>query len=163
MNVLTGVSRMGTWAAMTAAAAMLGACGGGDGDGAGDTPVALSCQTAAYQAGSVVAPTAEQLAAYAGRFDGQEGHYDDSFNFVATGTASLVLGTQGQLTYKDVAYTPTSVCIDKVAGPYGQLLYVLVGSSGHFDVAAQADADLGQAWGVSPVDGTTIFTRGLKR
>ena len=59
-------------------------------------------------------------------------------------------------------YTPTSVCIDKVAGPYGRILYFLVGTSGHFDVADKVDASLGQAWGVSPADGATIFTHGRK-
>ena len=49
----------------------------------------------------------------------------------------------------------------KVAGPYGRLVYFLVGN-GHLDVADRAQAGLGQAWGVSPADGTTVFTLGVK-
>lgn len=151
----------------------LAACGGGgddpapagNGGGGGTTPPAtLSCNTAAYQAGSVALPSGAQLAAYAGTYAGQEGAYGPNPGdpFVKSADATLVLGSNGSVSYKGTAYPPTSVCIDKAAGPVGTVLYVLT-DKGHFDISDKVDADLGSAWGVSPVDGTTIFTKGLKR
>jgi len=148
-------------------AALLSACGGGsddpatDGGGAGTTPLTLSCNTAAYQAGSVVLPTAEQLAAYAGTFQVTEGHYDAAYNFVASGSGTLVIAPNGAVTYQGTAYTPSSACMDAAVGPYGQLLYLFVGQ-GHLEIATAPQAGLGQAWGSSPVDGTTILTNGTK-
>jgi hypothetical protein len=153
----------------------LAACGGGgddpapagngNGGGGGGTtpPVSLSCNTAAYVAGSVVLPSSAQLAVYAGSYAGAEGAYGPNPGdpFVKSADATLVLGSDGSVTYKGTAYTPTSVCIDKAAGPFGTLLYVLT-DKGHFDISDKVDAALGSAWGVSPADGTTIFTKGLK-
>ncbi|MBI5268965.1 MAG: hypothetical protein HY856_04740 [Burkholderiales bacterium] len=147
---------------------LLAACGGGgggDGDdaiGGGGGGFTATCNTAAYAPGAVELPEAAVLATYAGTYAGDEGHYDNSGSFIKSASATLVVAADGQLTYKGVAYVPTSVCIDKVAGPMGKLVYVLVGTSGHFDVADRVDPTLGQAWGVSPVDGTTIFTNGRK-
>lgn len=153
---------------------LLAACGGGGDDGGTDpssgtgtggaAPAAtLSCDTTKYVAGAVELPSSAQLTAYAGTYNGDEGAYGPNPGdpFVKSGTAALVLGADGQLSYKGTAYPVTSVCVDKVAGPYGKILYLIAGK-GHMDIADKADAPLGQAWGVSLADGTTIFTKGLK-
>ena len=152
---------------LVCAAALLGACGGSsddpatDGGGTGTTPLTLSCNTAAYQAGSVVLPRADQLAVYAGTFQVTEGHYDAAYNFVASGSGTLVIAPSGAVTYQGTAYTPRSACMDAAVGPYGQLLYLLAGQ-GQLEIATAPQAGLGQAWGSSPVDGTTILTNGTK-
>jgi hypothetical protein len=150
----------------TAVAIALAACGGGgdDASGAGGgNAVTLTCDTAGYTAGSVELPTAAQLSAYAGTYNGDEGSYGPNPGdpFVKSGTAAFVLGSDGSVSYKSVAYALKSICIDKAAGPYGKILYVVAGS-GHVDVSNLVDASLGSAWGVSPANGTTIFTKGLK-
>jgi hypothetical protein len=160
-------SSYSTRLAALVAAALLAACGGGDGDTGSDPgtdPVALSCDTKLYVAGSVVAPTATQLAAYAGTYNGDEGAYGPNPGdpFVKSASAALVLGADGSVNYKGTAYTPTSVCIDKAAGPFGTILYVVAGK-GHLDIADKPDATLGSAWGVSLADGATIFTKGVKK
>ena len=127
-----------------AATTLITACGGGDDpaadpptDGGGGSAFTATCDTTKYVAGSVELPTAAQLDAYDGTFNGDEGSYNMSGVF-------------------------TKASIDKVAGPFGKIMYFLPNDKGHFDVADKVDATLGQAWGVSPVDGTTIFTNGLK-
>lgn len=167
--------------AALAMAMTLTACGGGGDDGSTattgsgsgtgggtttatggtTTTTAPTCNLSAYQAGAVEAPTTAQLAAYAGTYAGDEGSYNASFVFVKSASATLVLAADGGTTYKGTAYPATSVCIDKAEGPYGKLLYVMT-AKGHFDVSNKVDATLGQAWGVSPADGTTIFTNGRK-
>ena len=152
-----------------AATLMLAACGGGGDDGGTDpaaggaTAATLACDTTKYVAGAVELPTAAQLTAYAGTYNGDEGAYGPNPGdpFVKSGSAAVVLGADGQLSYKGTTHAVTSVCVDKVAGPYGKILYLIAGK-GHIDVADKVDATLGQAWGVSPADGTTIFTKGLK-
>jgi hypothetical protein len=152
-----------------AATTLITACGGGDDpaadpptDGGGGSAFTATCDTTKYVAGSVELPTAAQLDAYDGTFNGDEGSYNMSGVFTKSGTATLVIAKDGQITYKGTAYKPLSVCIDKVAGPFGKIMYFLPNDKGGFDVADKVDATLGQAWGVSPVDGTTIFTNGLK-
>ena len=114
-------------------------------------------------AGSVAAPTSAQMTAYAGTYNGDEGKYGPNPGdpFVKSGTAALVLGNDGRLSYKGVVYPVTSACVDKTAGSLGKILYVIAGK-GHIDIADKVDSTLGQAWGVSLADGTTIFTKGLK-
>lgn len=154
------------------AALLLAACGGGSDDeetpvdpgaGGGGGATTLTCNTAGYVADAVAVPTEAELAAYAGTFNGEEGAYAMDGTFTKSGDATLVLTTAGAVTYKGTSYTATSFCLDKVASPtYGRILYVEVGL-GKFDMAsAPVSDDLGQAWGVSPVDGTTIFRKGLK-
>ncbi|MBT9487879.1 MAG: hypothetical protein IV093_10255 [Rubrivivax sp.] len=157
------------------AALLLAACGGGGDDpaeadpptgggGGGGTPapVALTCNTANYTAGSVAAPTATELAAYAGTFNGEEGSYDANFAFVKSGDAVLVLGTTPSVTYKGTLLTATSFCLDNTAGPYGRILYVEVNDNGHFDISATDAGDgLRFAWGVAP--GGAIFRNGVKQ
>ena len=128
------------------------------------TSSALSCNTAGYVAGSVELPSAAQLAAYAGTYDGDEGQYGPNPGdpFVKAGGATMVLGADGALSYKGTTYSVSSACIDKVAGPYGKILYLVAGK-GHLDVADKPDATLGNAWGVALSDGMTIFTKAYKR
>ncbi len=155
------------------AALSLAGCGGwmDDEDGAKAAPgsagaalAALSCNTAGYVAGSVELPTAAQLAAYAGTYDGEEGSYGPRPGdpFVKSASASMVFSADGSLSYKGTAYTVTSVCVDKTSGIVGKVLYVVAGK-GHLDIADKVDPALGSAWGVALTDGTTIFTKGLKR
>lgn len=143
-------------------AGVLSACGGGDDESTSAVAAALTCDTAGYVAGSVQTPTATQLAAYVGSYDGEEGGFNGAGTFVKSASAALVLGSDGSVTYKGTAYTPTSMCIEKAAGLYGTLLYVVAGK-GHLDIADKADATLGSAWGVSPADGTAVFQKGAKR
>lgn len=145
-----------------AATVSLQACGGGDDEAAGGAGgLVATCDTKGYVAGSVVAPTADELKAYAGTFTGDEGSYDGGGAFTKSGTAKLVIGTDGAVTYKDVKQTVTSICLDKTAGTYGKIMYFIVGK-GHLDVADKVAPGLGQAWGVSPENGTTVFTNGVK-
>ncbi|MCA6218334.1 hypothetical protein KGA65_17500 [Ideonella sp. B7] len=169
MSVLN-IRRLNVLALACCATVALTACGGGgdgspdtsDGTGGTDTaPLALSCNTAAYQPGSVVLPTADQLAVYAGTFQVTEGHYDAAYNFVASGSGTLVIAANGAVSYNGKAYPPSSACLDAAAGPYGQLLYLFAGQ-GHLEIATAPQVGLGQAWGSSPVDGTTLLTNGTK-
>ena len=160
-----------TWS-LVLCTALLAACGGGDdtppaddgtgGGGGGGGAFTATCNTAAYVAGAVELPTSTQLAAYAGTYNGDEGSYAMDGSFTKSGTATLVIANDGRVTYKGTAYDPTSICIDKASGPYGKIMYFLLGNNGHLDVSDRVDASLGQAWGVSPVDGRTVFTKGLK-
>jgi hypothetical protein len=111
----------------------------------------------------VETPTSAQLGAYAGTYNGDEGKYGPNPGdpFVKSGTAAMVLSAGGALTYKGTSYTVTSICIDKTAGALGKLMYVHT-DKGHFDIADKVDATLGIAWGISPVDGATIYTKGQK-
>lgn len=153
-------------AASALAVLMLSACGGSaeDPEGTSAAPpagVTLTCNTANYVAGSVEVPTATQVAAYAATYNGDEGSYTMGGSFTRSGTATLVLGGDASLRYGAVAYTVKSLCLDKTAGPYGRILYVEVGA-GKFDISDRIDATLGQAWGVSPANGSTIFTNGRR-
>jgi hypothetical protein len=132
--------------------------------GAAAAAVTLTCNTAGYAAGSVELPSAAQLAAYAGTYEGDEGRYgpNPGDGFVKAASATLVFGADGSLSYKGAAYAVTSACIDKASGALGKVLY-LVGGKGHLDIADKVDPTLGSAWGVALSDGTTIFTKGLKR
>ncbi len=152
-----------TAVAVVLTAYSLVACGGGGDAPPGGAAAALTCDTTGYTAGSVELPTAAQMSAYAGTYNGDEGSYglNPGDPFVKSGTAAFVLGSDGSVTYKSVAYALKSVCIDKTAGTYGKILYVVAGS-GHIDVSNLVDATLGSAWGVSLANGSTIFTKGLK-
>lgn len=145
----------------TAEADPLTGGGGGGGGGGTPAPATLTCNTANYSPGAVAAPTAEQLAAYAGTFNGEEGSFDANFAFVKSGDAVLVLDTTPSVTYKGVTLTATSFCLDNTAGPYGRILYVEVNDGGHFDIATVDAGDgLRFAWGVAP--GGAFFRNGVK-
>lgn len=150
---------------------ILAACGGGDDDpapdaggagaGGGGGSTTLSCNSANYTAGAVSVASAADLAAYVGTFDGEEGSFDASFNFVKSGDATFVLASSGAASYKGAALSITSFCVDNVAGPYGKLLYVEF-AGGHFDISTtDAGAGLRWAWGVNATGG--MFRNGVKR
>jgi hypothetical protein len=124
----------------------------------------LTCNTAGYVAGSVELPSAAQLAAYAGTYEGDEGNYGATIGaaFVKSGSATMVLGVDGALTYKGTGYAVTSACIEKASGTYGKILYVVAGK-GHLDISDKVDPSLGSAWGIALSDGKTIFTKGARR
>lgn len=149
----------------------LTACGGGGDDaadpadpgagGGGGGTTTLSCNTANYTAGAVSVPTLADVAGFAGTFDGEEGSYDMAGTFTKSGDATLVLGDSGTMSYKGVDITPTSFCMDNVAGPFGKLLYVEF-ADGHFDIATVDAGDgLRFAWGVVP--GGLLFRNGMKQ
>ena len=149
--------------ALGATAALLSACGGGDDDGsagAGTTAAKLSCDTSHYVAGAVELPTADQLAAYAGTYDGDEGAFGPNPGdaFVKSGSASLVLSAGGAFSYKGVSYTVTSACIDKVANGTGSKFLYIEAGKGLIDITGVATAH-----GSSPADGTTVFQNGVKK
>ena len=84
---------------------LMAACGGGDapaddGNDDGGGALVLTCNTAAYAAGTVELPTAAQLTAYAGTYNGDEGNYDGSGNFAKSGSATLAFTADGHLAYK---------------------------------------------------------------
>jgi hypothetical protein len=151
------------WGGLAAVAlSLLGGFGSGvEPAPAGTSVLALTCNTAGYVADAVETPSVAQLAAYAGRYNGNEGIYDASGAFNRFGTADLVVASDGQLIYKGTAYETTSVCIAKAAGGQGKVMYFESGA-GHFDVSDRVDATVGQAWGVSPLDGATVFTGGRR-
>jgi hypothetical protein len=134
--------------------------GAGGGGGGGGTTT-LSCNTANYTAGAVSVPTLADLASFAGTFVGEEGSFDMAGTFTKSGDATLVLGDSGTMSYKGADITPTSFCMDNVAGPYGKLLYVEY-ADGHFDIStADAGDGLRFAWGV--VQSGLVFRNGVKQ
>jgi hypothetical protein len=150
--------------AALALAATLSACGGGGDDDTAAAAASVGCDTKLFVAGSVVEPTAAQIAPYAGTYDGGEGTFGPNPGdpFVKARSVVLVVNTDGSVNYNGTAYTPVSVCLDKTAGALGTLLYVHT-AKGHLDISDKADPSLGRAWGISLADGTTIFQGGVKR
>lgn len=142
------------------ALALLGGFGAGVDKAPASAP-SLHCNAAGYVADAVEAPSAAQLAAYAGRYQGSEGSYDAWGAFNRSGSAELLVGGDGLLSYNGAAYAITSACVDKAEGAHGKLLYIESGA-GHFDLSDRTQAAAGQAWGVSPVDGITVFTHGRR-
>lgn len=143
--------------ALTALAITLTACGGGDDSDslAAKDGVVASCKGTDLL---VTAPTLTQISGYTGTYSGLEGSYDGANgagNFTQSGTATLVVNSNGAITYKGKAYTPSSVCLDKVGGLWGKVLYITAGQ-GNFQVTLEDDS-----WGLSP-DGITWFKDGVK-
>lgn len=112
---------------------------GSGGDTGGGSSAPLSCNTAYFQPGTVLAaPTSTQLASYARTYTGSEGNFDASFNFVATGSATLVFKADGSATYNSGAYMPTSYCVETLSDGAQQL--VLHGpNESHFDLRGPGD------------------------
>lgn len=168
--------RLAQGLALVAATVLLAACGGGDDDtgagaadnagggGAAAASVDLPCNTALFVAGAVDKPTAAQLKSYAGTYEGSEGKFGPNPGdaFVKSGSATLIVNNDGTVRYKNTDYKPVSVCIDKTAGGLGTILYVHTDKA-HLDISDKVDASLGQAWGISLADGSTLFQGGLKK
>jgi hypothetical protein len=121
------------------AAAAYASMQSGDGDPAapgGGTVSGLTCDTTKFQSGAPVAnPTAEQLSTFARTYTGSEGDTDsNTFAFVATGSATLVLNANGTATYNSAAYAPTSYCLETLSGDAGTQLVIHSGAMSHFDL-----------------------------
>ena len=72
------------------ALALLGGFGAGVDKAPASAP-SLHCNAAGYVADAVEAPSAAQLAAYAGRYQGSEGSYDAWGAFNRSGSAELLV------------------------------------------------------------------------
>jgi len=104
-------------------AATLSACGGG-GDAAaesGSLEVAVTCDTSLFST-SVTSPTQPQAAAYIGTYSGQVGDFDMSGTFTSTGTATLVVTNDGDVTYNGTPVDVKSLCYE--SGTSSQTLYL---------------------------------------
>lgn len=105
-----------------------GSNGGGGNGGGGNGGGALTCDTSQFQPNSVHVATSQELASFAGNYAGQM--YD--INSVAS-NATAALTSNGNFTLNGQAKTPTSICVDNTAGPYGVVLYVSF-AGGHVDL-----------------------------
>lgn len=147
--------------------AALSACGGGGDDtvppapGGGGDPVTATwtCDTSLFQPGSVATPTADELAAYAGTYDGEEGSFGTNPGdpFVKARDAVFVLNDDATVAYDGTDIEIQSVCVDATAGVAGRWLYVHAADS-HIDIT-----DAGEAFGISMTDPTLFFQNGVKR
>jgi len=109
------------------ASATTSAAGGGGGG--------LTCDTTKFAQGApVVAPTVQALAAYARTYTGSEGDLDNSFVFVASGSATLVFNADGTATYNGASYVPSSYCLETLSGGAGTQLVIHSGAMSHFDL-----------------------------
>ena len=106
--------------------------GGSSSSSSGGGSSGVACDTTLFVPGAVRTPTADELASFARTYTGSEGSFDDNFNFVASGAASLVFSANGSATYNSAAYTPTSHCLESLSGG-GQQLVIHAGTS-HFDL-----------------------------
>jgi hypothetical protein len=147
-------------AAVLGIAACCAACGGGGDDeptadpgtGGGGGVVGLSCDKTLFVPSAVLAaPSAADLTALAGTYRGDEGSYT-MIGFVRSGSATLVLGADGKVTYNATAQTIQSACIETVSGSTTQLLYLHF-TQGHVDLWTD-----GRMSGVSPADPSLAFT-----
>lgn len=111
------------------ALATLAACGGGDDPaptgGASSASVTLTCNTAGYST-AVAVPTSAELTAFAGTYVGDEGQFGPNPGdpFVKSGTATVVLGASGTVTYNGTAQTVSSACVENPSGG-GKILYLV--------------------------------------
>lgn len=104
-------------------AAALSACGGSDDgtaltdttDSVTATPASVTCDSRLFMT-TLNAPTASQLAGYAKTYAGKVGAFDDDFNFVPSGDATLVFEADGSATFNGAAVELKSVCLDGSGG-----------------------------------------------
>ncbi|MDD2892444.1 MAG: hypothetical protein PHF20_00825 [Halothiobacillaceae bacterium] len=112
---------------------------------------ALTCKTELFQAGTVVSlPGSMDIVSFSGPYSGDEGLYDDNFNFTKTGDAQLLFGTDAKVIYNGVEYPLNSLCMETNA-TYGKMFYLhFAGNQAHIDLFSD------RSWsGVSPKDGVT--------
>ncbi|MFM2065991.1 MAG: hypothetical protein RLZZ584_900 [Pseudomonadota bacterium] len=166
--------RVSTAAALFGAVCLVAACGGGGSDpvtpapaaggggtgGTGST-VTLTCNTALFAAGAAVAvPTSTQLASYAGTWVGDEGTQGGlpTDPFVKTGTATVVLGSDGALSYQGTARTVSSACVETFAGGAQLVLHLAGGAGlGHLDLNLGTSLATSSMSGVSPASTLAAF------
>lgn len=108
--------------------------GGDSGGGGGGGSVTLSCNTANYVADAVRTPTAAELAEFAATYTGEEGTYDDNFNFTPSGDAIFVLDADGRATYNGDNYAITSFCLDITGQSPVPLIYLEGPTNSHVDL-----------------------------
>jgi hypothetical protein len=161
--------------ALCASFAWTAGCGGGDGDApagganngggnaggnGGGGNAAVSCDTTLFQAGTVAAPSAAQLATYAGTYVGDEGSFGPNPGdpFSRSGAATLVLGSDGSVTYNGAAITARSICRDAAAQAGGAFWLYVHSDLGHMDLT-----DGGEAFGVALDDGVEVVQNGRKQ
>lgn len=108
-----------------------GSSSGGSSGGGG---VTLSCNTSNYVADAVRTPTANELADFAATYIGQEGTFDDNFNFTPSSDATFVLSENGTATYNGSDYAITSYCLDITGNTPVALLYLEGPTGSHIDL-----------------------------
>lgn len=114
---------------------------GGDsgGGGGGGGSVTLTCNTANYVADAVRTPTANELADFAATYIGQEGTFDDDFNFTPSSDATFVLKADGTATYNGGNYAITSFCLDITGQSPVPLIYLEGPTNSHIDLWSNGD------------------------
>lgn len=98
-----------------------------------------TCDSTLFQQGAAVrSPTVEEMGTFAQTYSGSEGDYGSNPGdpFVASGSATLVLGSGGNTTYNSAAYAVTSYCLETLTGNGGTQLVLHAGASSHFDLKA---------------------------
>lgn len=96
-----------------------------------------ACDTSLFQQGAAVrSPTAQEMGTFAQTYTGSEGDFGSNPGdpFVASGSATLVLGSDGSATYNSAAYAVTSYCLETLSGNGGTQLVLHAGASSHFDL-----------------------------
>lgn len=114
-----------------------GGSSGGGNNGGGS--VSLTCNTSNYVPGAVRTPTSNELAGFADTYSGQEGTFDNNFNFTPSGNATFVLNADGTATYNGAAYAITSFCLDITGQSPVPLIYLEGPSNSHFDLWSNGD------------------------
>lgn len=113
-----------------------GSSGGSSSGGGG---VTLSCNTSNYVADAVRTPTANELADFAATYIGQEGTFDDNFNFTPSSDATFVLSENGTATYNGSDYAITSYCLDITGQTAVPLIYLEGPTQSHLDLWTDGD------------------------
>lgn len=96
-----------------------------------------NCDTTLFQQGAAVRnPTTQEMGTFARTYSGSEGDYGSNPGdpFVASGSATLVLGSDGSATYNSTTYAVTSYCLETLSGNGGTQLVLHAGASSHFDL-----------------------------
>jgi hypothetical protein len=113
--------------------------GGDSGGGGGGDDGTLSCNTSNYVADAVRTPTADELAGFAATYIGQEGTYDDNFNFTPSRDATFVLNENGTANYNGDNYAITSFCLDITGQTQFPLIYLEGPTDSHMDLWNNGD------------------------
>ncbi len=114
-----------------ASATTSAASGGGSGSGGGG----LTCDTTKFAEGAgVSSPTTQQVGTFAKTYQGSEGEYGMDSSFTASGSATLVLNSNGTASYNGQTLTLTSYCLETLPNNAGSQLVIHAGDMTHFDL-----------------------------
>lgn len=94
-----------------------------------------NCDTGLFQQGAAVrSPTTTEMASFSRTYSGSEGAYGSNPGdpFVANGSATLVLGSNGAATYNSTAYAISSYCLETLTA--GTQLVIHADAMSHFDL-----------------------------